>query len=151
MQKAIDAVENKRMGWLLASKTYGVPQATLRRHALRLNKTLEPNSKGLGRFKLTFPLDVERQLVEHLKLLETRLFGLTRKEVQEIAFQLAEKMAFLIVSTGTAKKLAKNGYLVFLSGTVTYPCVNLKQLLLPEHRHLINHKLNDSFNRTRSY
>ncbi|KAB0790622.1 hypothetical protein PPYR_14936 [Photinus pyralis] len=66
MQKAIEAVREKRMGWLLAAKTYGVPQATLRRHGLNKNKT----SWKLG------------------------LFGLTSKEVQELAFQLANKNGF---------------------------------------------------------
>lgn len=94
MEEAIKAVKENKMGWLLASKTYGVPQATLRRHALGLNKTLTPNTKGLGRFKITFPPEIERQLVTHLKLLETRLFGLTRTEVQELAFQLAQKNGF---------------------------------------------------------
>lgn len=82
------------MGWLLASKTFKVPQATLRRHALEQNKTISPAAKGLGRFKLTFPLEIERQLVEHIKLLETRMFGLTRTMVQVLAFELAEKNGF---------------------------------------------------------
>lgn len=30
MKKAIDAVKKYEMGWLAASKTYGIPQATLR-------------------------------------------------------------------------------------------------------------------------
>lgn len=82
------------MGWLLAAKTLGVPQATLRRHALGENKILSPNTKGLGRYKMTFSPDVERTLVEHLKFLEARLFGLTRAGVQELAFELAEKNGF---------------------------------------------------------
>lgn len=94
MQKAIEAVRKNEMGWLLASKTFGIPQATLRRHALGNNKTLESNSKGLGSWKLTFPPDVEKQLVQHLKFLESRLFGLTRSSVQELAYQLAEKNGF---------------------------------------------------------
>lgn len=94
MQRAIEAVRQKEMGWLLAAKTFGVPQATLRRHALGENKILSPNTKGLGRYKLTFPPDVERTLVEHLKFLEARLFGLTRAGVQELAFELAEKNGF---------------------------------------------------------
>ncbi|CAH2007780.1 unnamed protein product [Acanthoscelides obtectus] len=92
MKKAIEAVKEKKMGWLLAS--FKVPQATLRRHALEQNKTVAPAAKGLGRFQLTFLLEIERQLVEHIKLLETRMFGLTRTMVQELAFELAEKNGF---------------------------------------------------------
>ncbi|CAH1988951.1 unnamed protein product [Acanthoscelides obtectus] len=94
MKIAIEAVKEKKwVGfWLL--KTFKVPQATLRRHALEQNKTVAPAAKGLGRFQLTFPLEIERQLVEHIKLLETRMFGLTRTMVQELAFELAEKNGF---------------------------------------------------------
>ncbi|KAL3290070.1 hypothetical protein HHI36_023439 [Cryptolaemus montrouzieri] len=94
MNKAIEDVKEKKMGWLLASKTFKVPQATLRRHALDLNKIISSAAKGLGRFQLTFPLEIERQLVEHIKLLETRMFGLTRIMVQELAFELTEKNGF---------------------------------------------------------
>lgn len=51
MEKAIRAIRDSKMGWLLASKTFGVPQPTLRRHVLGTNKTLESNSKGLGGWK----------------------------------------------------------------------------------------------------
>lgn len=91
MEKAIEAVSKNEMGWQRASKIFGVPQATLRRHALKQNKILEPKAKGLGRYKTTFTAEMERQLVEHLKLLETRLFGFTCQEVQRLAFQFAEK------------------------------------------------------------
>lgn len=37
---------------------------------------------------------MERQLVEHLKFLESRFFGLTRKDVLELAYQLAVKNKF---------------------------------------------------------
>lgn len=94
MKNAIEAVKKREMGWLLAARTFGVPQATLRRHALEKNKTLKPLDKGLGRYRSVFPPEVERQLVEHLKLLETRLFGFTCKEVQELAYQLAEKNGY---------------------------------------------------------
>lgn len=73
MRKAIEAVCSITMEWLLASKTFGVPQETLRRHASNNNKTLESSAKGLGCWKATFPPDVERKLVEHLKLLGSRL------------------------------------------------------------------------------
>ncbi|XP_023934569.1 uncharacterized protein LOC112043401 [Bicyclus anynana] len=94
MRKAIEAVRSNRMGWLLASKTFGVPQATLRRHASNSNKTLESSAKGLGFWKATFTPELEKKMVEHLKLLESRLFGLTRTSVQELAFELAEKNGF---------------------------------------------------------
>lgn len=94
MLKAVEEVTNGNMGWLRASKLYGVPQATLRRHALNKNKLNKTGEKQLGRFRPTFSADVERQLVEHIKLLESRFFGLTRNEVLELAYQLAVRNGF---------------------------------------------------------
>ncbi|KAF2886856.1 hypothetical protein ILUMI_19317 [Ignelater luminosus] len=88
MQQAIDAVKEKRMGWLLASTTYNVPFTTLRRRA--------SSSKGcsmgyLGGHKVTFSKKkLETELVEHIKTLETRFFGLTTLDVRKLAFQIAE-------------------------------------------------------------
>lgn len=47
MEKAIQAVKNNEMGWLLASKVFNIPQSTLRRHALKQNKVLAPTKKGI--------------------------------------------------------------------------------------------------------
>ncbi|KAJ4449390.1 hypothetical protein ANN_00789 [Periplaneta americana] len=92
MQRAIQAVENKKMGWLKAEKQYGVPQATLRRKVSNgKNKILRGTEKGLGRYKCTFDKNLERELVDHIKLLESRMFGLTAIEVRIFAYQLAER------------------------------------------------------------
>lgn len=55
----------------MASTTYNIPQAMLKRDALEKNNILQEDEKRLGRFKPTFPLEIERKLIEHLKLLET--------------------------------------------------------------------------------
>lgn len=90
MQRAVNAVNSGQMGWLRAATTFGVPQATLRRRARDKNKTIRGVMKGLGRFVSTFGEDLERELVSHLKLLESRLFGLNTTEVRQLAYQLAE-------------------------------------------------------------
>ncbi|CAH1969034.1 unnamed protein product [Acanthoscelides obtectus] len=94
MKKPVEAIRDKKMGWLLASKIFGVQQATHRTHLLGTNKTLESNSKALGCWKATFLSDVESQLVPHIKFLDSRLFGLTRASVQELAVHMAEKNGF---------------------------------------------------------
>lgn len=91
MRRAINAVHNGEMGWLRAAKLFGVPQATLRRRARNSNKFIRGVSKGLGRFRPTFEAVVERELVEHLKLLESRLFGMTVTDVRKLAYELAER------------------------------------------------------------
>lgn len=91
MQRAIEAVNAGEMGWQRAAVAHGVPQATLRRRAQGKNKFIQGSNKGMGRFHTTFHTDVERELVDHLKLLESRLFGLTANEIRQLAYQLAEK------------------------------------------------------------
>ena len=92
MMRAIEAVKKKEMGWLKASKIFGVPQATLRRRAEGgKNKLFRGCEKGLGRFQTTFSSETEKELLSHLQLLESRGFGLTPTDVRTLAYQLAEK------------------------------------------------------------
>lgn len=86
MRQAILAVRQQKMGWLLASKTYNVPFTTLRRRASK-EKGWE---KGyLGGHKATFNQDLEREIVEHLEILESRLFGMTTVSVRKLAYEIA--------------------------------------------------------------
>ncbi|KAG5880325.1 hypothetical protein JTB14_033513 [Gonioctena quinquepunctata] len=75
---------------MVTLKIFRASQATLRKHALKKNKTLDPNTKGMGRYNSVFTDDMERELVNHIKLLETRLFGFTRQKVLKSAYQFAE-------------------------------------------------------------
>ncbi|KAJ8869420.1 hypothetical protein PR048_028410 [Dryococelus australis] len=81
MQRAIDAVNKGKMGWLRAAKTFNVPHATLCRRAKNENKFFNGVNKELGRFNPTFDEALEHEHVNYLKLLETRLLGLTCIEV----------------------------------------------------------------------
>ena len=72
MRNAIAAVEREEMGWLLAAKTYNVPQATLRRRARNKNKFVNSVSKGLGRFRKCLDDSMENDLVSHVLQLESR-------------------------------------------------------------------------------
>lgn len=87
MQEAIVAVKAKRMGWLLASKTFNVPFGTLRRRASKE----EGWKKGyIGGHKSTFNENLENELVQHIKKMESMFFGLTTDNVRKLAFQIAE-------------------------------------------------------------
>ncbi|KAJ8876506.1 hypothetical protein PR048_020951 [Dryococelus australis] len=48
MQHAIDAVNNKTMGWLKAAKNFDIPHATLRRRTTDKNTQVLGTQKGLG-------------------------------------------------------------------------------------------------------
>lgn len=88
MRLAIESVTKGEMGWLAASKQFDVPSATLRRRAQ--NKRVLSTSKGMGRYASTFPVHMEKQLVEHIKTLEMMLFGMTTSDLRKIAYQFAE-------------------------------------------------------------
>ncbi|KAI4469504.1 helix-turn-helix psq domain [Holotrichia oblita] len=88
MKQALEAIKNKEMGWLKASKTFGVPATTLRRRA----KSDTGCKKKLGRYAVTFPEELEEALCRRVLELESRLFGVTAKELCMMAFQLAEKL-----------------------------------------------------------
>ncbi|CAG5003827.1 unnamed protein product [Parnassius apollo] len=109
------------MGWLLASKVFNVPQSTLIRHALKQNKVLAPTTKGMGRYRSVFTYEMERELVEHIKILETRLFEFTRKEVLELAYQFADVNNIPHNFNNEKRWQAKNGWLDFDADTRTYP------------------------------
>lgn len=90
MQRAIRAVKDGEMGWLKASRTFNVPFTTLRRRAADVNKRVKNVSKGLGRFSTTFSPEQEKQILEHIKGLERRLFGITQKDLCVLVFDWAE-------------------------------------------------------------
>lgn len=88
MAEAITEVKNKRMGWQLAAKTFGVPATTLRR---RVAKDKGPMKGYLGGKLPTFNSELESQIVERIRDLEIRFFGLTTTDVRVLAFQLANR------------------------------------------------------------
>lgn len=91
MQKAIEAVNNRRMGWKKASIMFNVPQATLRRRAQEKNTHARGVEKCLGRFKKSLSVDLEQRMIAHILDLESRLFGLTTYDLRVLAYKLAER------------------------------------------------------------
>ena len=62
---------------------YGIPHATLRRHSL--DKVRQPGSKTLGRPCAIEPAEAE--FAKHVLYMESIWFGLTPKNVREIAYE----------------------------------------------------------------
>lgn len=89
MSMAITAVREKKMGYLKASKEFQVPRSSL----FRLVNNKEQDSKVaastiLGR-KPVFSKELEQELVNYLIQMEAMFYGLTRKDICALAFQLA--------------------------------------------------------------
>lgn len=90
MKAAIMAVRSGNIGYQAAADLHGVPLATLYRR-VKSNKCPDMASKHkLGRFIPTFTVEQEKQLKDHILLMEKRLFGLTIKDFRSLAFQFAE-------------------------------------------------------------
>lgn len=84
MQLAMD--EARRTSISGASKKYNIPLGTLHRHFKKGSA-----KKTLGRFRPVFSREMEYEIVNHAKMLDSRFFGLTRDSLKELAFQLAVK------------------------------------------------------------
>ncbi|XP_065174331.1 uncharacterized protein [Atheta coriaria] len=92
MELAVQAVVNGQMGYKKASVYYKVPSSTLERY-VKKKKNNEQSfvEKTAGKYKLVFSASQEAELVNYLKDIQKRLFGITLKELRELAYELAIK------------------------------------------------------------
>lgn len=94
MGQAIQMVSTGAMGLRKASDTYNVPKTTLKRKVelYRKNKNIgQATAKKMGRFGTVFTKEQEEELAMYAKNMESRLFGLTTKDLRSLAYDLAEK------------------------------------------------------------
>nr|CAI5869873.1 unnamed protein product [Callosobruchus analis] len=79
------------MGTLKAAKTFGVPRSTVQRLAKMNNLSVDQTVEiELGRGTV-LDLELEEALVSYILEMEAKFYGLTRKDVQRVAFSLAER------------------------------------------------------------
>lgn len=89
MKKAIEAVRDKRMGTLMAARTFNVPRSTVQRCAKMGNLSPDKASKiKLGR-KTVLGHDLEEELVRYILLMESKFYGLSRSDLKRMAYSLA--------------------------------------------------------------
>lgn len=95
MELAIIEVMSGRMGYKKASKAFNVPQSTLEDRIRKARtKDLTPAqaaTKGMGSCTTVFSKDQEEELVNHILMMESRLFGLTLTDFRKLAYELAVK------------------------------------------------------------
>ena len=87
MQSCLLAIESG-MGVNAASREFGIPKPSIRRHRLGLNKFASGGNKIRGG-PCALPKEVEDELVEHIKQLDELCFGITISDLRKLAFQLA--------------------------------------------------------------
>ncbi len=85
MQRAIVAVQKRECETKIAEQRYSVPRSTLQCYLKKENVTTKPSGHCpvLG-------VATELKFVPYIKLMESTLFGSTRRYVIEIAFTLAQ-------------------------------------------------------------
>lgn len=86
MAAAIDCVNQKELSIHKAALRFNITYSTLQKHVKK-----NTSKKSLGRFKPVFSEEEENEFVEHIKALDGRFYGLTRKDLCELAYQYAEK------------------------------------------------------------
>lgn len=88
MIQAVNAVRNKQMGYLQASKVFGIPKGTVERYA-NSNKTPEELVEvSVGR-KPVFSSNLEDELIQYALAMEELFFGLRARDIKRLVFQLA--------------------------------------------------------------
>ncbi|KAI4468483.1 tc5 transposase dna-binding domain [Holotrichia oblita] len=91
MMRAVKAVRNREMGYKKAAKYFEVPKGTLERYVKNSEKTVESLvNVRMGR-KPTLPQHLEDLLVKYCVEMDSRFYGLRRRDIKKMAFQLAIK------------------------------------------------------------
>ncbi len=85
MQRVIVAVQKRECGTKLAAQRYSVPQSTLQSYLKKEDVT----TKFLGHSPV-LGVVTKLELVHYIQLMESKLFGLARKNVIKIAFTPAQ-------------------------------------------------------------
>ena len=99
MADATKAIREKQMDFLKASKTYRVHKTTFIRFSKIEDQSLSDiTSHKLGR-KSTLPSQLKDELADYILEMEKSRFGLTRRDIRSLAYQLAEKNNIALIST----------------------------------------------------
>lgn len=88
MIKAVNAVRSKQMGYLKASKEFGVPRGTLERYVKKETESSELVKTRMTRHPI-LPENVEADLTNYCKKMDKRFYGLRLTDIKHMAFQLA--------------------------------------------------------------
>lgn len=123
MHLAISAFKNGDMGLNQCAKIYGVPKATLKRHLDGKNTYANEEHKFFGK-GTTFSPEMETELASHILKFEECMFGLTIKDVRELAFEFADKND-IAHSFDKEKRMAGKKW--FYSFMRRHPTLSLRQ------------------------
>ena len=90
LRKALDAIKGKELTIGKAAMTYDIPKSTLLRHLHKTMPIPENYAKSLGGAQAVFTHEQEQNLVKYCLDMVSRLFGLTGKQLRQLAYDYAE-------------------------------------------------------------
>ena len=100
-----------------------VPKAPLKRHLDGTNKYAKEDMKRLGRNQV-LPSEVEEEQLQYVIAMENMFFGVTRKELMTLAFQIAEIKGTSHTFKMEKKQAGKDWYRSFMKRN---PQISLRQ------------------------
>ena len=89
MEDAMDCLKNGDAGLNEIARLHNVPKATPKKHVDNKNKYANGNKKYSGR-PTSLPAELESVFVQHCLELEFMMIGLTRHDLMDLVYQLAE-------------------------------------------------------------
>ncbi|KAK6194406.1 hypothetical protein SNE40_000044 [Patella caerulea] len=90
MKTALHLYRNQAGGLNEVCRRFNISKSTFLRHLRGTNKFSKENIKGSGG-RPVFPPELEAELVKYILQLERVLFGITKKDLLRLAFQLADR------------------------------------------------------------
>ncbi|KAJ4436930.1 hypothetical protein ANN_17062, partial [Periplaneta americana] len=118
LQLALVAI-SEGVGVNEAARRYNIPSATLKRY----NKRKDAKIRQPGH-PLDLPQEVENDLVTHLLQLEKMFYGLTRRSVMKLAYEIAEKNKLATWFNRETKSAGKEWFSGFMK---RHPELSLRQ------------------------
>lgn len=115
MAQAIDALRSRKMGLKTACRLYNVPRTTLQRRCKTDDVREKASEKKLGSKTNVFSPALEDELVGHVKLMESMLFGFTPKRLRQLAYQLAKANGIHDRFNSEKMEAGKDWYLGFMA------------------------------------
>ena len=113
MDNALTAFRKNQLELNECCRQFNVPKATFKRRLSDSNKHIKGSTKRAGVIT-TLPAELEADLVEHVLRLEACFFGITRRDVMNLAYQLVEKNKIYHRFNNTLQRAGKKWYYNFI-------------------------------------
>lgn len=123
LEGAVTCVLDGSMGIRVASRHFGIPKSTLKDHIDGRHKLAMGIATHIGRPSM-LPKEVEDELVMHILKCESMFLGLTRENVMQMAYQIAQKKGLSTLFNSEKQSAGKKWFKLFMK---RHPEISLRQ------------------------